>query len=168
MKIITPKTRKYARLPGILCFAIALLFSATTMAQDNADAGSDKTADADARQGDGEQSNAQKTNSEATGELQADGEEGEGVEGELVDGEQGEESAAPSLRRGNRMEFDARLIRGESAGSGAVFLFQRAQRPLPSMIDKRSSFLRDTVDTLLGDSWAEKFDEAQSQNAHTD
>lgn len=96
------------------------------------------------------------TDTEVEGE-QADGE----VEGEQADGE----AQGSSLRRGNRMEFDARLIRGESAGSGAVFLFQRGQRPLPSMIDKRKSFLRDSVGSVLGDEWAEKFDEAQSQDS---
>lgn len=123
--------------------AMALSFSAPASAQDNS-----KTA--------------------ANAEESTEDEDGAQVDGEVEGKEEGDESSSPSLRRGNRMEFDARLIRGESAGSGAVFLFQRAQRPLPSMIQKRSSFLRDTVDALLGDSWAEKFDDAQSQNAQTD
>jgi hypothetical protein len=111
-----------------------------------------------------------KADEESEDDEQVDGEAGAV---ETADGETGEmgkeqaQAAVPSLRRGNRMEFDARLIRGESAGSGAVFLFQRAQRPLPSMITKRTSFLRDTVGSLLGDEWAEKFDEAQTQNADT-
>ncbi len=71
----------------------------------------------------------------------------------------------PSLRRGNRMEFDARLIRGEAAGSGAVFLFERAQRPLPSLISKRKSFLHGTVDSELGRRWAKKFDDAQKKES---
>ncbi len=110
---------------------------------------------------------------------QADAEntEGENAEGENAEGQgEGEESAegeqqantGSSLRRGNRMEFDARLIRGESAGSGAVFLFQRAQRPLPSMIKKRTSFLRDTVGSVLGDDWATKFDKAQTDDSDSD
>jgi hypothetical protein len=98
---------------------------------------------------------------------QAEGEQGEGESAEGEEAQQDEqdpEAQGPSLRRGNRMEFDARLIRGESAGSGAVFLFERGQRPLPSMIDKRKSFLRDTVGSVLGSQWAAKFKEAQSQD----
>lgn len=98
----------------------------------------------------------------------ADGEQAEGQEDGAQGGEAGQQDQASSLRRGNRMEFDARLIRGESAGSGAVFLFERGQRPLPSMINKRKSFLRDTVDSVLGDEWASKFDKAQSKDSDSD
>jgi hypothetical protein len=97
---------------------------------------------------------------------QTDGEQAEGEqEGDATEGEQAQETQGSSLRRGNRMEFDARLIRGESAGSGAVFLFERGQRPLPSMITKRKSFLRDTVGSVLGNEWATKFEEAQSKES---
>lgn len=41
---------------------------------------------------------------------------------------------APSLRRSDAMEFDARLVRGERA-SGAVYLFHRVPRPLPGVVD---------------------------------
>ena len=91
----------------------------------------------------------------------------EQTDAEATDGEQ-QADTGPSLRRGNRMEFDARLIRGESAGSGAVFLFERAQRPLPSMINKRTSFLRDTVGATLGDDWAAKFDQARNDDSDSE
>lgn len=55
-----------------------------------------------------------------------------------------------SLQRSNRMEFDGRLIRGETAGAGAVFLFERAPRPLPSMVKKRTSYLADTIRSVMG------------------
>ncbi len=58
-----------------------------------------------------------------------------------------------SLRRSNRMEFDARLIRGETAGSGAVFLFQRAPSALPSMVPLRKSYLQQSVDNVLTPGW---------------
>ena len=58
-----------------------------------------------------------------------------------------------SLRRSNRMEFDARLVRGETAGSGAVFLFQRAPRALPSMVPLRKSYLHRSVDQVLTPEW---------------
>ena len=65
------------------------------------------------------------------------------------------EPSGPTLQRGNRMEFDGRLIRGETAGAGAVFLFERAPRPLPSMVKRRRSYLGDTVDGVLGVGWNE-------------
>jgi hypothetical protein len=101
-----------------------------------------------------------------------DGEEGadtEGTEGE--EGEEGEqtegegEQQGSTLQRGNRMEFDARLVRGERAGSGAVFLFQRVPRPLPSMVDKRSSFLGDSVEDTLGQRWKKKFDSSKQESS---
>lgn len=58
-----------------------------------------------------------------------------------------------SLQRSNRMEFDARVVRGEAAGSGAVFLFERAPRPLPSMVARRTTWLDDTVRDVLGADW---------------
>ncbi len=73
------------------------------------------------------------------------------------------EAASGSLQRSNRMEFDARLIRGETAGSGAVFIFQRAPRKLPSMVPRRTSYLRDSVDETLGDRGSESFDDSKAK-----
>jgi hypothetical protein len=55
-----------------------------------------------------------------------------------------------SLRRSSHMEFDARLVRGETAGSGAVILFDRGHRELPPLIKRRSRFLDDTIEPVLG------------------
>jgi hypothetical protein len=55
-----------------------------------------------------------------------------------------------SLRRSNRMEFDPRLIRGESAGSGAVILFDRGRRALPPLAQRRRRFLRPTIEAAVG------------------
>jgi hypothetical protein len=55
------------------------------------------------------------------------------------------------MRRSNRMEFDARLVRGEAAGTGAVILFDRAERPLPTLTERRTRFLRRTVERVFGD-----------------
>ncbi len=71
------------------------------------------------------------------------------------------ETASATLQRGNRMEFDGRLIRGETAGSGAVFLFQRIPRPLPSMVKTRTSYLSDTVQEVLGDNGTEQFEKTK-------
>ncbi len=94
----------------------------------------------------------------------AEGEEGEGGE-EGEEGEEGaegeEEATTTTLQRGNRMEFDGRLIKGETAGSGAVFLFERAPRPLPSMVATRRSYLSETVETVLGEEAVEQFEETK-------
>lgn len=64
--------------------------------------------------------------------------------------ESNDAAGSPGLQRSNRMEFDGRLIKGQSAGAGAVFLFERAPRPLPSMVARRTSYLDDTVTAVLG------------------
>jgi hypothetical protein len=74
-----------------------------------------------------------------------------------------EEATTTTLQRGNRMEFDARLIRGETAGAGAVFLFQRAPRALPSMVKTRTSYLSETVQDVLGDTGTEQFEKSKVQ-----
>ena len=48
------------------------------------------------------------------------------------------------------MEFDARLIRGETPKAGAVYLFKRARRRLPLLVDQRRSYLDDMVEPVLG------------------
>ena len=86
--------------------------------------------------------------------------EGEGAEGEEAGA--ADATSGSSFQRGQRMEFDARLIRGERA-SGAVFLFQRATRPLPSMVKRRTSYLDETVAKSLGENSAEEFRKNQSE-----
>ena len=48
------------------------------------------------------------------------------------------------LRRGERVEFDARLIQGQTAKAGAVYLFERVSSNLRSMVRGRKSF-RDKI-----------------------
>jgi hypothetical protein len=139
MTIMSQTHRTIAPALSLVLLAVGLCLSAPASAQDN------------------DQTEEEQTEEEQTEEEQA--------EEEQAQQDQAEQDQASSLRRGNRMEFDARLIRGESAGSGAVFLFERGQRPLPSMINKRKSFLRDTVGSVLGTNWAEKFEQAQSQDS---
>lgn len=55
-----------------------------------------------------------------------------------------------SLRRSDRMEFDARLVRGQKATSGAVYIFQRAPRALPPLVVLEQSYLDRIVDPVLG------------------
>jgi hypothetical protein len=49
-----------------------------------------------------------------------------------------------------RLEFDARLVYGETAGSGAVILFERGQRQLPPLTEQRKKFLTATIESVLG------------------
>lgn len=119
------------------------------------------------QQDDGSEDESTEEGEGGEGEDGEDGADAEGTEGE--DGEEGAEGEGEqqgsSLQRGNRMEFDARLVRGERAGSGAVFLFQRVPRPLPSMVDKRSSFLGDSVESTLGQRWKKKFDSSKQESS---
>ncbi len=57
-------------------------------------------------------------------------------------------ATGPSLQRSTRIEFDARLVRGEKA-SGAVYLFQRAPRRFPPLVDLRRSYLERVVRPVL-------------------
>lgn len=84
-----------------------------------------------------------------------------GADGEETTGEAGDETAG-ELQRSDQMQFDARLVRGERA-SGAVFLFERTARRLPSLVDKRETYLRDSVQSVLGDDWARQFDRQRDE-----
>jgi hypothetical protein len=55
-----------------------------------------------------------------------------------------------SLKRSGRMEFDERLIKGEAAKSGAVYLFKRVPRRLPGLVPFRRSYRRRIVEPVLG------------------
>lgn len=59
-----------------------------------------------------------------------------------------DDAAATGLRRSNRVEFDARLVRGEKA-SGAVYLFHRAPRRLPALVKLEPDYLDPIVVPVL-------------------
>ncbi len=71
-----------------------------------------------------------------------------------LDESKGSGTAAPQagggLRRSNRMEFDARLVKGQTATSGAVYLFQRAPRKLPPLLKMHQSYLDRIVEPIFG------------------
>jgi hypothetical protein len=58
-------------------------------------------------------------------------------------------SAAPPTKRAAEMEFDARVIQGQRA-EGAVYLFQRAQRPLPPLLSFKRDYLGAITRPVLG------------------
>ena len=55
-----------------------------------------------------------------------------------------------SLRRSGRMEFDERLIKGQTAKSGAVYLFKRTPRRLPGLVPMCRSYRARIVEPILG------------------
>lgn len=55
---------------------------------------------------------------------------------------------ANKLQRGERVEFDTRLIQGQTAKAGAVYLFARVSTNLKSMVKERSSFREKVVRTV--------------------
>ena len=66
----------------------------------------------------------------------------------------GKESGAvgggnPALQRGTRLEFDGRLVQGQTARSGAVYLFERGRSELRSMVRERQSYRDEIVKTVF-------------------
>jgi hypothetical protein len=55
-----------------------------------------------------------------------------------------------SVRRSGRMEFDERLVKGQAAKSGAVYLFKRVPRRLPGLVPMRRSYRKRIVEPVLG------------------
>ncbi len=60
-------------------------------------------------------------------------------------------SGSPPPTRGpTRIDFDYRLIQGQTNKSGAVYLYDRKELKTPSMIKKRESFREEIVATIYG------------------
>jgi len=60
-------------------------------------------------------------------------------------------SGSPPPARGpTRIDFDDRLIQGQTNKSGAVYLYDRKELKTPSMIKKRESFREEIVATIYG------------------
>lgn len=60
-------------------------------------------------------------------------------------------SAPPTgtaLRRGARVEFDGRLVQGQTAKSGAIYLFARKRSELRSMVKERTSYRKEILRTI--------------------
>ena len=52
------------------------------------------------------------------------------------------------LKRGERVEFDGRIIEGQTAAQGAIYLFERLPSELRSMVMERRSFQTEVMETL--------------------
>lgn len=57
-------------------------------------------------------------------------------------------SATGGLRKGQRVEFDGRLVHGQTAKSGALYLFARKQAELRSMVLEKMSFRKEVLRTV--------------------
>jgi hypothetical protein len=82
----------------------------------------------------------------ANGDAEDSNAEDEEPKGMLTEGATGD----GALRRSNRMEFDERVVKGQAAKSGAVYLFKRVPRRLPGLVPMRKSYRRRIVEPVLG------------------
>lgn len=63
-------------------------------------------------------------------------------------GESATASAPPPTRGPTRLDFDDRLIQGQTNKSGAVYLYDRKELKTRSMIRERESFRSETIATV--------------------
>jgi hypothetical protein len=62
--------------------------------------------------------------------------------------------APDTLQRGGRVEFDGRLVQGQTAKSGAIYLFARQRSDLRSMVKERSDYRKEIIRTVRPE-WGE-------------
>ncbi len=55
---------------------------------------------------------------------------------------------AANLQRGGRIEFDGRLVQGQTAKSGAIYLFARQRTDLKSMVRERETYRKEILRTV--------------------
>ncbi|MEW5740897.1 MAG: hypothetical protein AB1938_18400 [Myxococcota bacterium] len=60
----------------------------------------------------------------------------------------GDSGGAPGVRGPTRIDFDDRLIQGQTNKSGAVYLYDRKELKIRSMIKKRENFRDEIVGSL--------------------
>jgi hypothetical protein len=112
-------------------------------AEDAAEGAAEATAEGE---GEAETKSAAETAAEA---VEGTGEQPDGEQGGFL--QQGGGGEAGSVRRSNRMEFDERLVKGQAAKSGAVYLFKRVPRRLPGLVPMRRSYRKRIVEPVLGE-----------------
>lgn len=62
--------------------------------------------------------------------------------------QQADASATPPTRGPTRIDFDDRLIQGQTNKSGAVYLYDRKELKTKSMVKKRDSFRDEIIGSL--------------------
>jgi hypothetical protein len=60
----------------------------------------------------------------------------------------GDSGGAPGVRGPTRIDFDDRLIQGQTNKSGAVYLYDRKELKIRSMIKKRENFRDEIIGSL--------------------
>lgn len=55
------------------------------------------------------------------------------------------------IKRGERIEFDERLIQGQTAKAGALYIFDRKPNVLRSMVNERESYRDEIVQQIFPD-----------------
>jgi hypothetical protein len=60
----------------------------------------------------------------------------------------GDAGGAPGVRGPTRIDFDDRLIQGQTNKSGAVYLYDRKELKIRSMIKKRENFRDEIIGSL--------------------
>lgn len=100
--------------------------------------------------------NARETDAPERGEDDADERADDGDEASEATSEAPAEEAAagaPSLSetQSRRLDFDARVIRGETAGRGAIVLFERGGRSFAPLARVRRKFLLPTILAVFGE-----------------
>ncbi|MBN2529306.1 MAG: hypothetical protein JXR76_23160 [Deltaproteobacteria bacterium] len=121
-----------------------------TAAGDGKTGGESGAVDESGEAGDDESGATNTTEAGAQDSASADG--GTPTEGasadEAADG--GEDGESLGFQRSGRMEFDERLVKGQAAKSGAVYLFKRTPRRLPGLVPYRRSYRMRIVEPVLG------------------
>ena len=144
---------KYCQRPlfAICALALSVFWPAMAVAQDeeNTAANTEAGADNENAQPNAPDDNASKSNDSAADatdstEVDTDDEGGESAESEKGQGE------SLGFQRSGRMEFDERLVKGQAAKSGAVYLFERTPRRLPGLVPFRRSYRTRIVEPVLG------------------
>ncbi|MCC6746256.1 MAG: hypothetical protein IT371_01270 [Deltaproteobacteria bacterium] len=83
----------------------------------------------------------------------SEGADGAAAGGGSEGGEGGGQASAPppsagALQRGARVEFDGRLVQGQMAKSGAIYLFARKRSQLRSMVKERTDYRKEILRTV--------------------
>ena len=60
-------------------------------------------------------------------------------------------AAAQSYRGPTRVNFDERVIKGQTAKAGSVYIFDRQETTISSLVSKKRSFRYRTIRTIFED-----------------
>jgi hypothetical protein len=58
-------------------------------------------------------------------------------------------ASAQSFRGPTRVNFDERLIKGQTTKAGSVYIFDRAESEIRSLVDRKRSFRKKIIRTVF-------------------